>query len=114
MQATVGRIVHFYSQTVADRNPHQPGYGYNGVGAGPYPALVTQVFTDTDGTVTYCNLKVFPPFAPPFDEGSVAEYQSQHYHPGRAWVWPPRDGEDQSKPDLTAPNNRHLESPKTA
>lgn len=91
MKPTIGRFVHFYSQTVADRNPNQPGYGYNGLGRGPYPALVTQLFTDGDGNITYCNLKVFPPFAPPFDEGSVAEKDSTYYQPGRFWEWPPRD-----------------------
>ena len=85
---SVGRIVHFYSHIVADKNPRQPGYGYNGVGAGPYPALVTQVFTDAQGNITYANLKVFPHGAPPFDEGSVAERDGPHFQPGRYWEWP--------------------------
>jgi len=86
---TVGRIVHFHSDAVANRDSRQPGYGYNGVGAGPYPALVTQVFTDGAGCVTYINLKVLPPFAPPFDEGSVSE--GAENCPGRYWEWPPRE-----------------------
>lgn len=89
MQApSVGRIVHFYSQAVANRDSRQPGYGFNGVGVGPYPALVTQVFKDGD-RVTYINLKVFPPFAPPFDEGSVSEGEANC--PGRYWDWPTRE-----------------------
>lgn len=82
---TVGRSVHFYSEAVANR-PSGGGRGFNGVGAGPYAAVVTQVFTDDDGNVTYCNLKVFPPFAPPFDEGSVSEGADKC--PGRYWEWP--------------------------
>ena len=54
MKPSVGRIVHFYSNTIADKNPAQPGYGLNGRGAGPYPAIVSQVFTGGD----YANLKV--------------------------------------------------------
>lgn len=82
---TVGRIVHFYSDAVTNRDSRQPGYGYNGVGAGPYPAIVTQVFPGGD----YINLKVLPPFAPPFDEGSVSEGAEKC--PGRYWEWPPRE-----------------------
>jgi hypothetical protein len=85
-QPSVGRVVHFFSEAVAARNPGQPSYGFNGVGAGPYPALVTQVFKDAKGAVTYLNLKVFPPFAPPFDEGSVSE--GAEACPGRYWTWP--------------------------
>ncbi len=100
-KASIGQIVHFYSQTVADRSPSQPGNGFNGIGAGPYTAIVTQTFEDGDG-VTYCNLKVFPPFSPPFDEGSVAERDSKHFQPGRYWEWP----------DLQA-NNPPAETPVT-
>lgn len=87
-KASVGASVLFYSQTIADKNPQHPGYGYNGLGAGPYAAVVTQVFTDTDGNVTYANLKVFPPFAPPFDQGSVAERGHPYAQPGLFWTWP--------------------------
>jgi hypothetical protein len=86
---TIGRIVHFYSDAVANRDTRQPGYGYNSSGVGPYPAIVTQVFADGDGNVTYINLKVLPPFAPPFDEGSVSEGADKC--PGRYWEWPPRE-----------------------
>lgn len=89
MKPTIGRIVHFYSQTVADRNPREPGRGFNGMGLGPYPAMITQVFEDGQGNVTYCNLKVLPPFSPPFDEGSVAEKDTAHYQASRYWEWPP-------------------------
>lgn len=90
MIPTVGRIVHFYSDAVASRDQRQPGYGFNGMGAGPYPAIVTQVFKNDAGEVTYCNMKVLPPFAPPFDEGSVSEGAEKC--PGRYWEWPPREG----------------------
>lgn len=99
-KATVGALVLFYSRAVADRNPRQLGYGYNGCGEGPYPAIITQVWEDGLGEVNYCNLKVFPHGAPPFDEGSVAEFQARHYHPGRCWVWP-----DAGTPDIDAPKD---------
>lgn len=86
---TVGRIVHFYSEAVANRPGTNPGYGYNGTGAGPYMAVVTQVFPDAEGNILYANLKVLPPFSPPFDEGSVSEGAEKCA--GRYWVWPPRD-----------------------
>jgi hypothetical protein len=56
---TVGQIVHFYTRDGASQ--------HNGQGAGPYPAIVTQVFGD-DGMA---NLKVLPGFAPVRDEGLV-------------------------------------------
>lgn len=83
---TVGRIVHFYSDAVANRDSRQPGYGFNGTGAGPYPAVITQAFPGQP----YINIKVLPPFAPPFDEGSVSE--GAEACPGRYWEWPPREG----------------------
>ena len=87
---TVGRIVHFYSDTVAQRSAGTgtPGYGFNGVGAGPYLALVTQVFEDSNGDVVYANLYVIPPFGDPFHEGSVSE-GSENVGPTRYWIWPP-------------------------
>lgn len=56
---SVGRIVHFFTRT--------PGRQFNGVGEGPYPAIVAQVFEGP-----YVNLKVFPPMSAPWDVGSVS------------------------------------------
>lgn len=83
---SVGRVVHFYSAAIAGKD----GYGRNGVGKGPYAAIVTQVFTDTNGEVTFCNMKVFPPFANAWDEGSVSEGSGPDDASGRFWIWPPR------------------------
>jgi hypothetical protein len=80
----VGLPVQFHSDAVAQRRVNDHG-GFNGVGAGPYAAVVTQVFTDSSGNVMFCNLKVFPPFAPPFDEGSVSE--GAESCPARYWTW---------------------------
>jgi hypothetical protein len=80
MKPTVGRIVHFYT----DREiPFS-----NGVGKGPYAAIITQVFGDDEAA--YCNLMVFAPLSVPFAETSVrnAEFETA---PSRYWVWPPRD-----------------------
>lgn len=88
MKATVGRIVHFYSDAIAHKNPASPGYGLNGQGAGPYPAVVTQVFSEP-----YANLKVLGWGEGAWDEGSVSELPAGA-EPGphsRYWVWPPRD-----------------------
>lgn len=73
---SVGRIVHFYT---LDRSKHA-----NGAENGPYPAMVTQV-----GGNGSCNLKVFPPFRTPYDEGSVPEYDPVQAIE-RYWQWPPR------------------------
>jgi hypothetical protein len=59
----VGTVVHFYDPTRI----------FNGVNGGPFAAMVTQVFTDAAGEVTYANLYVMPPFAPAYDAGSVCE-----------------------------------------
>ena len=77
---TVGRIVHFYDHAL-----HKPfGSGpYNGQGAGPYAAIVTQTFEDGP----HINIKVLPPFHEPFDEGSVPEKDGVL---SRYWEWPPR------------------------
>lgn len=84
---TVGRIVHFYSDVVASRDGTLTR-GYNGMGEGPYAAMVTQVSKNADGEVSFINLKVFPPFGEAFDEGSVpTKAVSSH----RYWEWPPRD-----------------------
>lgn len=98
MKATVGRIVHFYSEAIANKNPNSPGYGLNGQGAGPYPAMVMQTFPDGP----YANLKVLGWGENAWDEGSVSEKPvvgpegmqagEQHRH-SRYWVWPPREVE---------------------
>jgi hypothetical protein len=86
MKATVGRVVHFYSDAMANKNPANPGYGLNGQGAGPYVATVTQVFAGSD----YVNLKVIGWGVDAWDEGSVSEGPVDGEH-RRYWVWPPRD-----------------------
>ncbi|MBY6244133.1 hypothetical protein [Methylosinus sp. Sm6] len=80
MTPTVGRIVHFYTSN--------RGVQSNGVGDGPYAAIITQVFGDGDDA--YSNLKVFYPFGEIRDEGSV---QNKDFSatPDRYWVWPPRE-----------------------
>ena len=75
---TVGRIVHFFT---SDKSKHS-----NGLANGPYAAIVTQVFP---GQNKAANLKVFPPFKTPYDEGSVALHDPVH-DPERYWCWPPR------------------------
>lgn len=55
----VGEPVHYYTQNVQEQS--------NGVGMGPYYGIVTQAFPGSP----YANLKVFPPFAAPYDAGSV-------------------------------------------
>lgn len=82
---SVGRIVHFYSQEYVERTG---GEGYNGMGAGPYTALVTQVHKDGNGDVTYVNLAVQPPFANAIHEGSVAHTSYRHADARRWWAWP--------------------------
>jgi hypothetical protein len=87
MKPTVGRIVHFYSGAIANKNPDNPGYGLNGQGAGPYVAAVTQVFSCGD----YINLKVIGFGVDAWDEGSVSEGTANNVPEGaRFWVWPPR------------------------
>ena len=41
---SVGRVVHFYSTSVDSRGGEGSHGGFNGVGAGPYLAHVTQTF----------------------------------------------------------------------
>lgn len=72
----VGRMVHFFTP---DRSKQ-----CNGVEVGPYSAVVTQV-TGLDS----CNLKVFPPFRAPFDEGMVPMFDPVQAS-DRYWIWPPR------------------------
>jgi len=78
---TVGRAVHFFNTSNAPS-------ANNGVGAGPYHAVVTQTFPDGEGNVGYVNLIVFPPFAEPFHEGSVS--QNGDKGSSRYWEWPAR------------------------
>jgi hypothetical protein len=81
MKPTVGRIVHFYDHTL-------PPGGHNGVGPGPYAAIVTQTFVDSG----YINLMVMPPEMPPFSRGSVLESPTPYRGTyDRYWVWPPRE-----------------------
>jgi hypothetical protein len=68
MKATVGRMVHFYSKSIADKDPANPGYGLNGQGAGPYPAVVTQTISGG----AYANLKVLGWGADPEAEKSFS------------------------------------------
>jgi hypothetical protein len=75
MKATVGRIVHFYNKML-DSNAN------NGIGHGPYAAIVTQDF----GSGPYVNLKVLP-YGNAWDEGSVSEKTEGAT---RYWEWPPR------------------------
>lgn len=81
MKPSVGRIVHFFSKQRGANG------GINGAGEGPYPAMVTQIFKSGED-IRFVNLKVFPPFAPPFDEGSVSQ---QEETPDRYWAWPERE-----------------------
>ena len=75
MKPSVGRIVHFHT-TNKDRQS-------NGVGVGPYPAIITRVWSDS-----CVNVKVLPDCAPPFDSTSVCLEESA----GSAWwSWPPRE-----------------------
>lgn len=81
---SVGRIVHFFTKDRLNQ--------YNGVGEGPYAAIITQVFTDGGGEVgpqSYVNMKVFTPFGEPRDEGSV-RHKDVDGDQGRYWTWPER------------------------
>ncbi|TIV70556.1 MAG: hypothetical protein E5V89_14120 [Mesorhizobium sp.] len=79
MKPSVGQIVHFYTM--------EPAKHFNGQGAGPYVAIITQVFEGSP----YSNLKVLPPFAAPYDEGSVIYEPSCVIDHGCCWCWPPRE-----------------------
>lgn len=77
MKPTVGRSVHFFNDSLdAGAN--------NGIGAGPYAAVIVQVFSDTGDGDPYVNLTVFPPFQTPSFEGSVKLTGP------RRWAWPER------------------------
>jgi hypothetical protein len=75
---TVGRTVHFYTKN--------PGQHFDGVGKGPYAALVTRVFPNGH----YADLKVFPPHAEPYSVGSAPHQEDVTQHTAW-WVWPPRE-----------------------
>lgn len=88
--ATVGRVVHFYSDHLnAGEGSCAPG-GYNNAGTGPYAAMVTQTIEGS----SLINLMVQPPCGAPFHEGEVA-HQDDPLPEGetrtRYWVWPPRE-----------------------
>lgn len=76
MTPTVGRIVHFYT-TDKDRQS-------NGCDVGPYPAVITNVWSHT-----CVNLKVLPDCAEPFDSTSVCLDDTDC---SSWWTWPPRVG----------------------
>jgi hypothetical protein len=78
----VGRIVHFYNAALANERKHSSGVELNGVGAGPYPAMVIQSF---DGP--YVNLIVHG-WGGDWREGSVSE--KSETNSSRYWEWPPR------------------------
>lgn len=87
-EPSVGRIVHFWSHEFAQQTEH--GGGFNGMGVGPYAALVTQVFKNDQGVVTYCNLAVQVPFNTAIHEGSVAHPSQPFADRRRWWTWPER------------------------
>jgi hypothetical protein len=88
MKVTVGRIVHFYSAAIANKDPSRPGYGLNGQGAGPYAAVVIQISGDQ-----YINLKVLGWGVDAWDEGSVSyqDLDAEGQEHSRFWTWPPRE-----------------------
>ena len=78
MKPSVGRILHFYTKDTAKQ--------FNGVGEGPYAAIVSQVHGDHCASLT-----VFPPFAAPFSAGSVMlEEQPADSDSYQRCGWPPR------------------------
>jgi len=80
IKPTVGRVVHFFTS--------DPTKNFNNGGNGPYAAIVTQFFP----TGEFANLKVFPPFALPYDVGSVHEGDLNPDVPNDSnyWTWPPK------------------------
>lgn len=69
----VGLAVHFHNEALGS-------YGANGIGPGPYAAVISQVSgSATDPASCYVNLTVFPPFAAPYFEGSVLLTGSRRY-----------------------------------
>ena len=77
MKPSVGRIVHYFTE--------DPREHVNGVGAGPYAAIVTQVFPESD----FVNLTVLAPFQPQQCVGSVRE-KSLAGVATSWWEWPAR------------------------
>ena len=82
---TVGRIVHFYSKSIAENN--YGGDGFGGQGAGPYAAMITGTINNPDGDVIGVHLRVMPPLALEFNEARV---ETEDTSPDRYWEWPPR------------------------
>lgn len=81
MIPSVGRTVHYYSSS----------WDYNGVGAGPYAAIITQVFENpADPASAYCNLTVFLPSGAPLNVGSVPQQGTMHDFGAQHWCQPPR------------------------
>lgn len=80
---SVGRTVHFFTT--------DPAKQFNGQGAGPYPAVVLQVFSTDPAHDTMANLKVSH-WGGSYDEGSVYEHMQGRLNGCFAswWVWPPR------------------------
>lgn len=76
---SVGRIVHFYDPTLAPNDN-------NGIGPGPYAAMILQAF---EGEYQYCNLAVFYPLGPCRMVSSVP-IEGKTRPPGFYWEWPPR------------------------
>ncbi len=77
----VGRIVHFYNTTLADGLKGPNDINLNGMGAGPYVAVVIQNFTGP-----YVNLLVHA-WGGDWREGSVSE--KSEANSSRYWEWPP-------------------------
>jgi hypothetical protein len=63
----IGQIVHVYT-----RNPN---YWYNGCGVGPYPAVVTRVWSDK-----CINLKVMPDCGLPYDLTSTVRKEVEEQY----------------------------------
>ena len=80
---TVGRTVHYYT-----KNPTQQ---FNGIGEGPYAAIITQVHGEGDNP--YVSVIVFPPFAQPYTQGSIHHMaDNEFFRTGEinGFAWPPR------------------------
>lgn len=75
-QPTVGRIVHYYSET-ADEGLNQK----------PHAALIVHVYEQPD---CYVRLKVFGRLKPEYDLTVDANFSLQP-RPGH-WTWPPMSG----------------------
>ena len=82
MKPTIGRIVHFYDESLAGK-PYKGDIRLNGSDKGPYPAMVIQTFNGD-----YVNLLVHA-WGGDWREGSIAERVDDKQV--RYWVWPPRE-----------------------